>query len=472
MNFPWNLFMPMPDPERPPTLETVTLDALARLPILLVEDPGRKGRFDITFKVPTTLTQPSLPSPLEVESLTWDMTKIPSPDDIGPYLLALADDVAKCTKLVELDLRFPVGAFGDDEGLLSPLQSAAQVAFHTVMYAVCAPTPEVVFLDLWGISKCRPEDLSSQQLEPGYRKPGWVELATRSLIPGLSAQSYVRLPEFSRATDRSRLTHYLLTDIYLHRVPAGDFTVAVACRAIACLDHRLSGPDLNRILPHVTIPILFSLSLEAPNVDPAVLSDFITRHSSIDSMRYSPLQSGKEDVGLKIAPPPALPSLTEIHAVHPDALVALMDNIYPTEPETVQFTFSSDPLSSPRHLWQWLATRRKEPVKLHICISFHFNRATLDLKYDPATPTSEDIDAAKSLNLVETVKLDTMSVAQATEFMEWLKVLPALKRLEVRVDKGHLDKWVTFLREAVRTLGGGVEVYCFLLLEPPTRFSA
>ncbi|KAJ7769393.1 hypothetical protein B0H16DRAFT_1452589 [Mycena metata] len=205
----------------------------------------------------------------------------------------------------------------------------------------------------------------------------------------------------------------------------------------------LVGAKLNRVLSHLTLSYLTDMELNTSTIDPGVLSDFITRHPKLTTIRYWP-KSAEGSPTLEIIPPPIVPSLETLAS---NNIVALMGAFSHCEPDELSFNLPFDePLlwyqSTSTALWKKLSTRTKR-LKLHISLWFAHGEICAD-----------DIEGAKLLHCVHLVKLEGR-VEEASKFQGWLRALPALQRLQVRASEGA--EWRSFYKEAYSVLGVSVE---------------
>ncbi|KAJ7032811.1 hypothetical protein C8F04DRAFT_1357254 [Mycena alexandri] len=307
---------------------------------ILVQDRGR-GTFEMCFTaLPTVL---SLFSPhVRITHLQCHIATKAILEDLWIF----AHVVAERKDLVDLRLTFEPNAFGrwDSKRIrsaMTPLDTVAQKMFHDVMYAMCAASPEVVFVDPFQIFSCPPQRVN---------------------------EVHVRLLE---GADPSASFALIVTNPPMSKVELGPSPLQSSA---------LAGAELNRVLPHLALSHLTDMKLNTSTINPGVLIG-----------RGKPIP--------EIIPSPIVPSLQTLASDSPDNLMAIMDTISPFEPDKLDFSFFVgkpwlwNQSRSATLSWNRLSTRTKG-LKLDIFLW----PAGGDI-------TTNDIEGARLLHCVHIVKI-------------------------------------------------------------------
>ncbi|KAJ7746129.1 hypothetical protein DFH07DRAFT_832896 [Mycena maculata] len=247
----------------------------------------------------------------------------------------------------------------------------------------------------------------------------------------------------------------------------------------------LSGVELTAILPHITLPVVTSVSINTSTIEPTVLGEFLLRlpglkeimveeHES-DTLPSPPLtlitvlarlppvlsqffrlrrlkeiifeRHGPHSDTLPcmplalIIPPAHLPqveiigSRTSFHG-----LMALMDGVEPSKQYTMRFEFGRRrQIALQREFLQRIA---KENTANHLDIEISF----LSQEFEP-----EDIRIVASLGCVTSVTVSCTPLQDAAVFPRWLEALPALTHVRFVSWGGH-EGDEEFMRKAGDTL--------------------
>ncbi|KAJ6501310.1 hypothetical protein DFH09DRAFT_100157 [Mycena vulgaris] len=216
--------------------------------------------------------------------------------------------------------------------------------------------------------------------------------------------------------------------------------------------HSIGGAELSVILPCITLPALYSITLNTDTIDSAVLSEFLARHESLLSLEYTVARTAAHIPPLA-SPPVALPALNRINASDPRNILRLLDAL-DASPRLSNLSFCWD-RSSPETtaaltaLLRRLAARTAD-AQVQLVLP-HAEHHPLD---------DEERTLAASLACVRAVHVNCLRQDTARALLPWLALLPRLQQVDFGflMVKADADEKAKFVWEVKAALPGGVDV--------------
>ncbi|KAJ7491852.1 hypothetical protein B0H11DRAFT_2008089 [Mycena galericulata] len=206
-----------------------------------------------------------------------------------------------------------------------------------------------------------------------------------------------------------------------------QWSMSLGARWKAKAKNAVSPSQLERIIPHITFPILRSLQINEM-VDPTILSPFLIRHPMIERIWFNP-DHLELPCRKPLHQPLELPKLTDLSCRNPAFLCIALD----------AFGWS------PRLQNVSIALRRHSPAHV-AALKLGLRRLSLTptsitLKVDvwhidegPWEPIGDDEGRIVGcLYHVSSVFIDAWSILDVRRLIPWLAMLPCLRRVELSI---------------------------------------
>ncbi|KAJ7679542.1 hypothetical protein DFH06DRAFT_1465578 [Mycena polygramma] len=386
----------------------------------------------------------------------------PNDDGFGEQLCCLRSVVLQCPSLQELDLRFPENAFclRRWSGLSGPPSewrmiptglTEAEVdrrcnSFHDLMAVMAQGL--VVCVDPKHAFSCRPPDLCRSQFDPGYCPQGnWISRTREAVgIAGSthSRPSRQRMPTVYSTNLVCPYGWSYVQSVTVRRIQPFDarpsFTLVITNEGMIRDLHlgrqksepkipRLSASQLNDVLPHLTLPDLYTVELHTGDIDPEIFSQFLMRHAkNLGILKYSDVDIDHLRSPRVLATPPAqLPELKNLSSDSAAGLIRVIDAVHPIEEQRLHLSFpisraSKTQLTNHRLLLRKIAARTTKKTTLVITLR----------SSDTYQPHEEEAEIVRSLLCVSSVMVSIQGEAVCTKgILPWLAPLPALEQVEL-----------------------------------------
>ncbi|KAJ7176376.1 hypothetical protein C8R43DRAFT_1102293 [Mycena crocata] len=343
--------------------------------------------------------------------------------------------VAKALALKEVTLRFPRDIFASpDPAGNSP--HATALAVRDLMCAMAARTDgPVIFLDEKGTMTCFPSELPAWKLHESLRT-----LRTTPIPFTLSSSRSQMWLEESLKYEPQRMKNHsgretaALAVANMHTLTMRSLQLSGSLKSCTLINNGadtrtsiwlgespLTGDELNAILPHIMYPNLTRIYLLDATIDPAILSDFLRRHTELKDFYYIPMQrwSPLTVVDPLVVLPAAGVCLASPQPQHLNRLLTGIAN-----PRELQFEFTRD---TPGRRAALRSTLRQIAQYRHD-IYLHLSLASGG-SYVPRRFSAEEISIARSLHCVRCVGVALSNLPMARTILDWLAELPALREV-------------------------------------------
>ncbi|KAJ7750530.1 hypothetical protein B0H16DRAFT_1460635 [Mycena metata] len=350
------------------------------------------------------------------------------------HLFSLRNIIQRSKSIAKLNLTFDQDLFEYKDPSHALSDTLGRVSFKTVMNPlrdILAAMSErfngpVVIVNWIDIFTTRPRDIRHWNLHK-FHFAGGLRNHIHKSAPTGGISTLVRLHDGSSARI-SPITSLL--SIRIHKIPsitsrAGFSTLIehfpwTLGQKSPSYKYCIGGPDLSAILPHLTLPALFWITLNTDDIDPVVLSEFLDRQQKISDLQYEPTTPTRSH-GPLVAAALSLPVLRTFHSQDPANMMRLLAAVQ-ASPGLSRFKFrfdrsTPDKITNLTLLLRRLAARTTE---IHLQLSL----ATSDER-----PLSDEERAvASSLVVVRSVRMTIPdSAAQTRDFLSWLALLPQLR---------------------------------------------
>ncbi|KAJ7744589.1 hypothetical protein B0H16DRAFT_1857348 [Mycena metata] len=321
----------------------------------------------------------------------------------------------------------------------------------------------VVIVNWMDIFTTRPRDIRHWNLHKFHFAGGLRNHVHRSDPTG-GISTLIRLHDSSSARI-SPITSLL--SIRIHKIPsitsrAGFSTLIVwnekDIRSIflgrsdksPSYKYCIGGPDLSAVLPHLTLPALFWITLNTDDIDPVVLSEFLARQQKISDLQYEPTLTRNH--APLVAAALSLPLLRTLHSQDPANMIRLLAAVG-ASPGLSRFKFrfdrsTPDGITDLTLLLRRLAARTTEILQLSLATS------------DERPLSDEEHAVASSLAVVRSVRMMIPdSAAQTRDLLSWLALLPQLRVVDFGSFLSHAGRKKTkFTEEAREALPAAVVI--------------
>ncbi|KAJ7878427.1 hypothetical protein B0H13DRAFT_2279073 [Mycena leptocephala] len=184
-----------------------------------------------------------------------------------------------------------------------------------------------------------------------------------------------------------------------------------------------SGAELSVVLPCITLPLLYTITLNTETIDPVVLSQFLARHKTLLSLEFDSEPPAAPARAL-ITPAVTLPALHRINSSSPANVVRLLDALeWSPKLSNLGFSYDRSTLHSIAGLNVLLRRlgQRTRDVQLQLVL------ATSNMR-----PLDEEESAiASTLACVRSVQMNVLRQETAREILPWLALLPRFQLLDL-----------------------------------------
>ncbi|KAJ7190033.1 hypothetical protein GGX14DRAFT_580194 [Mycena pura] len=191
----------------------------------------------------------------------------------------------------------------------------------------------------------------------------------------------------------------------------------------------LSAADISSILSHIRVPLLRYFHLHTDAINPAVLSQFFSRHTGVLRIHISHTDGSRHPL---CTPPVLLPILSEISSCDAARIPALLD-AFGHSPQLYAIRINFDRTTVPLVAELKTALRR-------ISLQPHITRLELNLPRNIGValqaypPDDEEHAILSTVHFVRDIRLLAHSIADARAVIPRLAMLPALRTLNLDVD--------------------------------------
>ncbi|KAJ7099741.1 hypothetical protein C8R44DRAFT_747661 [Mycena epipterygia] len=187
-------------------------------------------------------------------------------------------------------------------------------------------------------------------------------------------------------------------------------------------EYSPSGGWLTHILPHITLPFLYSLDIQTAAIDPQVLSNFLTRHPNLISVSYRPRETDIPIPRVLINPPVSLPNLQTIGSnMHP---LPLMDGVAPSAPTQVNVRCYPQGSELGNNTGMKSALQRIAERETDTAPKIDIWDWGLETPFDGELETEWGI--VNTLENVHVVRVNAQMVSNARAILPWLALFLAL----------------------------------------------
>ncbi|KAJ7496458.1 hypothetical protein FB451DRAFT_1359110, partial [Mycena latifolia] len=391
------------------------------------------------------------------------------------HLTSLRNLIRRSKSIRRLELIFNGDlAISHGHGSLKPVSPKILLnLFRDIVYSMSQRfNGPVVVVGLQDIFSCRARDIRSWNLHQFHFYGGLGNYFRHLFRARHSNRTTIRLHNGTSAYV-SPIHSIISAHIYeippITRRPSASSTLIVLNHEYitslvlgyteSSIRHSIVGDELTVVLPCLILPALRTITLNTDSIDPTVLSQFLSRHKSLQSLEYDAKRSSADAAPL-ITPALALPELTRINAKAPANLIRLLDAL-DASPRLANFSFSFD-RSSPT-----------TPTALNTLLRRLAQRTTdtqlqLILPVRIAAPLDADERAlAASLACVRAVHLQCLQRDAARDMLLWLALLPRLQQVDfafLKADAGAGEDNASLVREIHAALAPSVEVDVSLII--------
>ncbi|KAJ6527516.1 hypothetical protein B0H19DRAFT_542237 [Mycena capillaripes] len=362
--------------------------------------------------------------------------------DVLRHMRSLREVVAKYPDLTHISLEWSDNLFyGHRYDRKIPYASRALVTMLrdvllTVIHKRGGP---VIFLNYGNIYRFEPKEFSRWRLHPAdntscgrgliARAKSTLQDNTRCSIPAVELHTHP-----GERVDVTQIVELTVRSIRIGSGPMDRFTVVALWMGSLVLQptKSLSSAELSIILPHMVVPGLKTLYLRTDAISPVALAQFVSCHD-IRLIEFNPYGADNSSVPATVtrlcSPVAVLPNLTHLCATDGFALAALLDAFESPRMSTISLQVHR---STPIHIVGLKTGLRRLSLRTH--------PITLKLSTTLASGVhvhveNDERSIVGTLYCVECVCLMDANLRAATSILSWLTMLPALRQLELRLDR-------------------------------------
>ncbi|KAJ6571320.1 hypothetical protein B0H19DRAFT_1129730 [Mycena capillaripes] len=416
---------------------------------------ARNGCSDAIFTSPEVVALPHLLDAFHLSLRTFPLLQrfvcdLQRPD-LRRDLEFVREIIVRSPNLRSVALRFCKDLFRFPANTVS--RRALMSTFSVVLSGVAQRTVGPVFIfSTSEIFSCSPSDIASWNLDlfqfnRALGPRGMINRARRALnftnelqISSFGVQTEIKLHTGKRhgvndgvnaltslitATiesithDSGRLRSFVLLVFNINSIQNLSLRPAV---------DKIPPEDLSAVIMHVWLPYLRSVDIEKSTIDPAALRLFLSRHPTIEKIRYS-IYGTQSATRPMIDPPLEHPGLKEIHVSAGD-MTGLEDS---PNVHTFAFAFSCL-LSSARRAGLLISLRRISvrtgDITLRLCILGSHLKEPDAIFWSSGDEMSA---VARTLHCLRFVELACFSVEAGLTVLPWLALLPAATNIQFRL---------------------------------------
>ncbi|KAJ7141925.1 hypothetical protein C8R43DRAFT_1016852 [Mycena crocata] len=189
---------------------------------------------------------------------------------------------------------------------------------------------------------------------------------------------------------------------------------------------------LSTILPQITLPSLAELCIKTSGIDPAILSDFLSRHNTLKALYYEPEQEYIPPV--LVTPTVNLPHLELLSSASKSSVESTAQRNLAALPLIDGVTFSpicnigmryGRETSAVVAAWKALLHRVAE-LEMETRLTIAFTHDVTIPNLDPVPVDDEERNIAKTLTEVKHVEVELLQLSDMGRILPWLAILPAL----------------------------------------------
>ncbi|KAJ7844182.1 hypothetical protein B0H13DRAFT_2676237 [Mycena leptocephala] len=347
-----------------------------------------------------------------------------------------------------------------------PYNPAVMNLFRDIVYSMSERFSGPVVIVGWqDIFSCRPRDIRRWKLHKFHFSGGlgnYIHSAFKSPRP---IRTTIRLHDGASA---NVFPIQSIKTAHIYEIPSVASTPGTSSTLVV-LNHEhitslvlgysknsnsysIPGAELSVVLPCITLPLLYTITLNTETIDPVVLSQFLARHKTLLSLEFDSERPAAPARAL-ITPAVTLPALHRINSSSPANVVRLLDALE-WSPKLSNLGFSYD--RSTPHLIAGLNVllrrlgQRTRDVQLQLVLAAS-NMRPLD---------EEESAIASTLACVRSVQMNVLRQETAREILPWLALLPRLQLLDLGflMTSANVDERMGFVQEVRAALPADVEI--------------
>ncbi|KAJ6564177.1 hypothetical protein B0H19DRAFT_1258659 [Mycena capillaripes] len=366
--------------------------------------------------------------------------------DLLRHMRSLRELVAKWPDLTEMSLNWSghnlFAAHRYDNRVPYPPDALIDILREVFLAVVDRTGGPVMVVGNGTLNKFRRDDISGWHLCNAGRRRGTSSIIARvrSTLRNNTMNSHIAVQLHGPNGKILHLNHIEAVNVRSIRITSrrlGRFTLIAFSSTYLVLQPTsvFSAEDISIILPHIAIPSLERLDLRTHAIDPVALSQFVRNHLNIVHIQWS--RSGLNDNQVMAPvvlcdPPAGLPHLTRLHANDGFALAGLLDAFASPEMCIIALQINR---STPFHVAGVKAGLRR------LSLQTHDQPITLEINTSPTSwgvrvqVDDDERFIVSTLYCVKRVCLMDANFKAAKSMLSWLAMLPALRQLELRLDR-------------------------------------